>query len=382
MTVDAPTRDELSRDPYPVYRRLRDEGACVWLDAANRYVVPRWEDVVRLDEVPGITAREEGSLMTRAMGRTMLRTDGEEHARLRAPAHAPLRFRGFAERWGDMLVREAHDLLAPLRDRGQMDVVGDFAGPFAARTLKRLLGLHAARDEDLEFASQAFIDGTGNYADDPDTWERCERGNRLVDDAITADWDRAEEGTVLRGFIDAGTLSEDEVRANVKLFISGGLNEPRDVIATTLHALLADPEQEALAREEPDNVAKATEESLRWMSPIGMYPRVVHEDTELGGVPLAAGTRLGVLIASANRDERHWEHPDRFDLRRATVRHLAFSRGPHVCPGAFVARQQVAHAALPALLALPGLRLAGPDVAYRGWVFRGPARLDVTWRAA
>jgi cytochrome P450 len=379
-TADAPTRDELSRDPYPVYRRLRDEGACVWLDAANRYVVPRWEDVVRLDEVPGITAREEGSLMTRAMGRTMLRTDGEEHARLRAPAHAPLRFRGFAERWGDMLAREAHDLLAPLRDRGHMDVVGDFAGPFAARTLKRLLGLHAARDEDLEFASQAFIDGTGNYADDPGTWERCERGNRLVDDAITADWDRAEEGTVLRGFIAAGTLSEAEVRANVKLFISGGLNEPRDVIATTLHALLADPEQEALARADPENVAKATEESLRWTSPIGMYPRVVHADTELGGVPLTAGTRLGVLIASANRDERHWEDPDRFDLRRATVRHLAFSRGPHVCPGAFVARRQIAHAALPALLALPGLRLATTDVAYRGWVFRGPARLDVTWR--
>ena len=378
-TVGASTRDELSRDPYPVYRRLRDEGACVWLDAANRYVVPRWDDVVGLDEVPGITAREEPSLMTRAMGRTMLRTDGEEHARLRAPAHAPMRFRGFAERWGDMLAREAHDLLVPVRDRGHMDVLRDFAGPFAARTLKLLLGLHAARDEDLEFASQAFIDGIGNYADDAGTWERCERANRLVDEAITIDWGRAEDRTVLRALIDAGTLSQDEVRANVKLFISGGLNEPRDVIATTLHALLADPEQEALAREDRENLAKATEESLRWTSPIGMFPRVVHEDTELGGVELAAGTRLGVLIASANRDERHWDDPDRFDLRRATVRHLAFSRGPHVCPGAYVARRQAADAALPALLALPGIRLATTDVRYQGWVFRGPARLDVTW---
>jgi cytochrome P450 len=375
-------RAELSRDPYPVYRRLREAGACVWLDAASRYVVPRWEDVVGLDELPGITAREEPSLMTRAMGRTMLRTDGEEHARLRAPAHAPLRFRGFAERWGDMLTREAHDLLAPVRARGHMDVLADFAGPFAARTLRLLLGLHAARDEELEFASQAFIDGIGNYADDAGTWQRCERANRLVDQAITADWDRAQDGTVLRALIDAGTLSEEEVRANLKLFISGGLNEPRDVIATTLHALLADPEQEALAREDPENLGKATEESLRWTSPIGMFPRVVHEDTELGGVHLAAGTRLGVLIASANRDERHWADPDRFDLRRATVRHLAFSRGPHVCPGAYVARQQVAHAALPALLALPGIRLATTAVRYQGWVFRGPARLDVMWDTA
>jgi cytochrome P450 len=372
-------REELARDPYPVYRRLRDEGACVWLDAANRYVLPRWEDVVALDDHPGITAREEPSLMTRAMGRSMLRTDGEEHARLRAPAQAPLRFRGFAARWGDMLEREAHALLEPLRSRGSMDVLRDFAGPFAARTLKLLLGLHAARDADLEFASQAFIDGIGNYADDPGTWERCERANRLVDDAITVDWQRAEDGTVLRALIDSGAYSEDEVRANIKLFISGGLNEPRDVIATALHALLADAEQEALAREDPENLAKATEESLRWTSPIGMFPRVVHEDTELGGVHLAAGSRIGVLIASANRDERHWEDPDRFDLRRATVRHMAFSRGPHVCPGAYVARQQVARAALPALLALPGIRLATDEVPYQGWVFRGPTRLDVAW---
>jgi len=374
------SRVELSRDPYPAYRRLREQGACVWLEAAGRYVVPRWEDVVAIDDHPGITAREDPSLMTRAMGRSMLRTDGEEHARLRAPAQAPLRSRGFAARWGDMLEREAHDLLVPLRDRGHMDVLRDFAGPFAARTLKVLLGLHAARDADLEFASQAFIDGIGNYADDPDTWERCERASRLVDEAITVDGDRAEDGTVLRALVDAGTYGQDEVRANVKLFISGGLNEPRDVIATTLHALLADPDQEALAREDPENLAQATEESLRWTSPIGMFPRVVHEDTELGGVHLPAGSRIGVLIASANRDERHWEDPDRFDLRRATVRHMAFSRGPHVCPGAYVARQQVARAALPALLALPGLRLASAVVPYQGWVFRGPARLDVTWK--
>src|SRR3954462_13006952 len=102
--------------------------------------------------------------MTRAMGRTMLRTDGEEHARLRAPAHAPLRFRGFAERWGDMLSREAHDLLADLRERGHMNVLRDFAGPFAARTLRLLLGLHAARDEDLEFASQ-------RQREDPDRFD-------------------------------------------------------------------------------------------------------------------------------------------------------------------------------------------------------------------
>ena len=94
----------------------------------------------------------------------------------------------------------------------------------------------------------------------------------------------------------------------------------------------------------------------------------------------ATTVRRAELSRDPYRDERHWEDPDRFDLRRATVRHMAFSRGPHVCPGAYVARQQVARAALPALLALPGIRLASADVPYQGWVFRGPARLDVTWK--
>ena len=177
-------------------------------------------------------------------------------------------------------------------------------------------------------------------------------------------------------------VTYDEVLANVKLFISGGLNEPRDVIATTTWALLRDSEQAALVRADPIAFAAATEESLRWMSPIAMYPRYVSSDTPLGDVELAAGSRVGVLLASANRDERHWEEPDRFDLRRATQRHVAFSRGPHVCLGAFVARQQVGRAALPRLFErLPGLRLAtGFEPQQVGWVFRGLASLEVTWR--
>jgi Cytochrome P450 len=131
-------------------------------------------------------------------------------------------------------------------------------------------------------------------------------------------------------------------------------------------------ENRAFTAAEPDSL---------WMSPIAMYPRYVSSDTRLGDVELAAGSRVGVMLASANRDERHWEKPDRFDLRRATQRHVAFSRGPNVCLGAFVARLQVGRAALPRLFErLPGLRLAtGCEPQQVGWVFRGLASLEVTW---
>lgn len=89
-----------------------------------------------------------------------------------------------------------------------------------------------------------------------------------------------------------------------------------------------------------------------------------------------------MLLASANRGERRWQDPDRFDLRPATQRHVAFSRGPHVCLGAFLARQQIGHSALPRLFArFPRLRLAeGFRPRHVGWVFRGLASLDVAWR--
>ena len=104
------------------------------------------------------------------------------------------------------------------------------------------------------------------------------------------------------------------------------------MIATTTWALLRDSEQAALVRADPIAFAAATEESLRWMSPIAMYPRYVASDTRLGDVELPAGSRVGVMLASANRDERHWEEPDRFDLRRATSGMSPF-RADRTLPG-------------------------------------------------
>jgi cytochrome P450 len=380
--IDEITVEDLVRDPYDVYRRLRDAGSCVWLAPARRYVLPRWDEVFALDENPAFTAAEPDSLMTRAMGLSMLRTDGETHQRQRRAAHRVLRAKEFEACWSGMLAGVADELLDEIEQAGRGDLVGDFAGPYAARTLKRMLGLDDVADTDMQVWSQALIDGVGNYADDATVWSRCRKAGSGIDAAVARARDRAREGTVIHAMLSDAAITYDEVLANVKLFISGGLNEPRDVIATTAWALLRDPEQAALVRADPAAFAAATEESLRWMSPIAMYPRYVSSDTQLGDVALAAGSRVGVMLASANRDERHWEQPDRFDLRRATQRHVAFSRGPHVCLGAFVARQQVGRAAPPRLFErLADLSLApGFEPRQVGWVFRGLASLEVTWR--
>lgn len=179
----------------------------------------------------------------------------------------------------------------------------------------------------------------------------------------------------------ADPLSPDEIRANARLFISGGLNEPRDATATTTYALLADPQQRALVEADPARFADAFEESIRWVSPIGMYPRMTTQDTELGGVALPAGSRIGVMVGAANRDETVFPDPDRFDLARNNREHLGFGHGPHFCVGAWVARAQVGVVALPTLFhRLRNLCLREDEpVRMGGWVFRGVLNLPVQW---
>lgn len=188
---------ELVDDPYPVYRRPRDAGPCVWLSPANRYVVTRWDDVFALDENPALTAAEPASLMTRAMGLSMLRTDGETHQRQRVPAHRGLRAIEFRSRWAGKLDQVADELLDGLEGDGGGELMSEFAGPYAAATLKRLLGVDDVTNADMQTWSQALIDGIGNYADDAQVWRRCEAADAGIDAAIERWWSRAKEGAVL-----------------------------------------------------------------------------------------------------------------------------------------------------------------------------------------
>jgi len=181
----------------------------------------------------------------------------------------------------------------------------------------------------------------------------------------------------------ADPLSREEIAANVKVIIGGGLNEPRDVITTGAYAMLTNPAQRAQVEADPALWRAVFEESVRWVSPIGMYPRQVTQRTELGGVTLEPGARLGVVLASGNRDEAVFDNPDAFDINREKKFHVAFGGGPHFCLGAWAARIQCADVALPTLFRrLPGLRLSETEpTRFGGWVFRGPLNLPVNWPA-
>jgi cytochrome P450 len=174
----------------------------------------------------------------------------------------------------------------------------------------------------------------------------------------------------------------EQIYANIKVAIGGGVNEPRDSILTMVLGLLENPDQLERVQSDPGLWPAAFEEAVRWISPIGMYPRRIARDTVFSGIQLREGQQIGLCVGAANRDASRFEHPDRFDMFREKKSHLAFGAGSHFCAGTWVARHMVGRLVVPGLFArLPNLRLKDPDaVRIRGWVFRGPTTLPVAWQ--
>jgi cytochrome P450 len=380
--ADWVTIPDLYADPYPIYQQLRTVAPIHWVPAVNRYLVIGYEACHTIDHDPErFTANETGSLMKRAMGHSMLRKDDPEHAAERKAYGGVLRPKAVKQHWQAVFERHADTFLERLRAAGPgADLVTEFAAPYAAENLRMVLGFHNATQADAQRWSQTLIDGTGNYADDPQVWAEARRSSLEVDAAIDEMLPR------LRAEPDASLLSQlantpmplESLRANLKMTIGGALNEPRDAIATTIWALLSHPDQLASALAGA-RWSDAFEESVRWIAPISMYPREATRDTELDGMLVPRGARLGLVVGAANRDPAVFDDAESYDIDRPKKPHLAFGSGTHFCAGTWIARASVVGVALPRLFTeFSGLRLDREPVV-GGWVFRAVLSLPVRW---
>jgi cytochrome P450 len=226
-----------------------------------------------------------------------------------------------------------------------------------------------------------MIDGCANYAGDPGVEANCHDCTASIDAHIDARMPQLREApdqSLLSVQMQAG-LSEAQIRANVKLAISGGQNEPRDAIAGAAWALLTHPEQLAMVLAGEASWMQAFEEYARWISPIGMSPRRVARRDTVNGVTFEPGDRVFLMFGSGNRDETVFSRPDQFDLTQDASASVAFGAGPHFCAGAWASRALIADVALPMLFeSFAGLRLSPPEAArFGGWAFRGPLSMPV-----
>ncbi|WP_313811845.1 cytochrome P450 [Glutamicibacter sp.] len=387
---EAPTADwvkikDLYENPFPIYQRMREESPVHWVPDVNRYMVTSYSACHEIEQDEArFSADERNSLMKRSMGHSMLRKDNPEHQVDRDSYGATLRPATIKKHWNEIFAANHRKYLDQLIARGPgADFVWDYAAPYTAENLRLICGFHNSTQQDLQRWSQTLIDGTGNYADDPEVWARAEASSAEVDAAIDEmiPYLAAHPDYSLLSNLASMPIPLEAIRANLKMTIGGGLNEPRDVLATTVWALLSNPAQRDAVLRDPSLFARAFEESVRWVAPIGMYPRETTQELVLEGVRLPAGARLGVVLGAANRDPQVFSDPEEFNIFREKKPHLAFGGGVHFCAGTWIARAQVAQIALPELFrCLPHLKLDPQSPSTdAGWVFRGMTKMPVVW---
>jgi cytochrome P450 len=379
---------QLMADPYPSYERLRAEAPVVWVPVLNKYLVTTYAECHQVEMDQEIfSADVSGATMTRALGaRPMLRKDGSEHTNDRKAINPTLRLKNITETWSPVFERNAGRYLEVLADAGPetADLKRDYAAPVAAQNLIDLLGLPDVHIDEVRRWSRAFVAGVGNVLDDPAIWVRCDAARAELDQLLAelVPFYRAHPNASVTSALANSGLPFANVASNVKLMISGGMNEPQHVLATMVWTMHRHPDLRELVVADPALWPSVFDETLRWQSPIGMYPRETTRPVVLGGVELPAGASLGVVVASANRDRAQFgATADAFDVRRPKSFHLAFGSGVHLCAGHWAAKFSIGRIAAPMLLRrFPTLRVdMRRPTTWEGWVFRGITQLPVTW---
>lgn len=370
------------QDPYPDLTQMRALAPVVYVPQLQAFLLTRRDDIFREEKKVEIFSSEQPEgLMVQLMGENMMRKDGEAHMNERRAIFPTVSPKTVRDHWMAEFRKLTQNILAELRPKGGCDLVRDYAMVVSGEALRRITGLTNLTAYEMDQVSQHMIDGCANYAEVAEVEQRCHAATAKIDACISeclAQPLEADDLSLLAVQRRAG-LDEPRIRANIKLAISGGQNEPRDAIAGTVWALLQHPDQLAEVLAGQASWGQAFEEYARWISPIGMSPRRVAKEYELHGVTLRSQDRVFLMYSSGNRDERVFARPDSFDLHQDCSASISFGAGPHFCAGAWVSKALIGQVALPMLFeTMPGLHLTA-EAQFGGWAFRGPLSVPVAW---
>ena len=337
--------DEVLSDPYPHYRELRDLGPVVYLDAHDIFTLARYDDV-RAALVDWQTfSSAEGMGFNLAVNQltqgNVEATDPPEHDRLRAILMqwlSPRRIRAFS----DDIERQADDLVAALVERQSCDAIVDLARVFPALVVTDLVGMSdEMRDRMIEWGDATFqCVGPLN--------ERAEEAFPVLEELFTLLMSITKEdlkpGSVGRAIFEAsekGEVDEDDAFQLLWDYTGPSVDTTISAIGNAIAQFAAHPDQWDLVRKDPALIAAATNEVLRFEAPIQVLSRLALQDWQRDDAAVPAGARVAVMFGSANRDERHYPEPDRFDVLRNPQDHLGFGFGVHHCVGQSLARAEV-----------------------------------------
>lgn len=391
--LDFPMRRSCPVAPPPEYARLRQgpprkvrvrNGSELWL-------LTRYEDVAlalkdprcSMDELqPGFPQRLNSSVVI-PRAQSFWRMDPPEHTRLRKMAMPEFTLRG-ARRWRPAIEELTERLLDEfLAGPNPADLVAGFALQLPARVIARIFGVPETDTEFFTDCTRRLLAQDG----DPDDVFRSvvevteyldrlgrQRAADPKDDLIS----RLE-----REHVATGEIEHEEAVAIARMMLIAGHETTAKQIALSVLILLENPDQRAQLEADPTLMPAAIDELLRfWSISEDNVVRCAIEDFELSGAQIKSGDGMILAIPAANHDETVFPDPDRFDIHRDASKHIAFGSGPHYCPGATLATQEVEIALTRVFARMPQLALAVPFEELRftfPTLVYGLRELPVTW---
>ena len=383
------------RDPFPLLRELLRESPVhvgpIDLGEGAEIgdpTVPPPVTVFGFDEVVQVLRDTEtfssvvyADIMGQVMGRTILEMDEPEHRLTRALVAGSFRSK-VLERWEEGLVAlVVNELVDSFVERGRSDLVRDVTFNFPVQVIARILGLPRS---DYQRFQRWAIEITSVATN----WERGVAASSALRDyfAEVMAERRSSPGDdlisdLVRAEIDGERLNDEEIYSFLRLLLPAGVETTYRASGSLLFGLLHDRAQLEALYADRSLFAQAFEEAVRWEPPVTVILRRAMCDTELAGVRIDEGADVALMIGSANRDERKYADPDRFDMFREVRQHVGFGFGVHVCLGMHLARME-SRVAINTLFDRLGPFRLDPDAEsphIEGLAFRSPLSLPVVF---
>jgi cytochrome P450 len=389
-------------NPYAYYGRLRDEDPVHWNRGYELWVITRHDDLVWLtrhhelfssavfknDPRPAYPPIDESDLglydyVRNYQGDQFIQHDRPEHLEMRRVMHAYFTPKSM-EAWRPFVREAVKDLLDEAQKKGSMDVMRDLATPLPVLVIAEMMGVpKAERPYIRHLAEKLLYIGRGEY----DRMKPLTEGMRGMIDYVSplVDKRKVDPGddfiSVLARGEKQGVFTRHQVLVNTSLLLLAGHETTINLLCNGTLAFTRHPDQWELLKEDPAGRAKqATEECLRYDSPVVSIQRIATEDVEMRGKVLRKDDRVRWFISSANRDPEAFPNPETFDIFRHPNQHVAFGSGTHHCLGATLARVEGQEVFKALAERFPNLRAETEELEYQPSItFRSLKALPVVW---
>jgi len=365
--------------PHELFARLRSQCPVHWTSEITEYPeeagfwsVTTFDDVRTVSRdwqtyssAHGITGVTNAVMPVELISAMFIGMDPPKHDRLKALFQRGFTPKRIAEH-EDRIRAIAVEVLDRLEGRETCDLVSDVAQPIVSRVIHSFMGIPPEDDADWARLMNSILgagdpelnpDGVASVMehDVPEIFERCsrliaERRARPTDDLTSV---------LVHAEVDGERLEEHEIVMGFFLLVAAGNDSTKATYCSGMRALIEHPDQRRMLLEDPARIPGAVEEALRMFPAFAHFRRTATRDVELGGQHIKAGDKVVMWYVSSNRDEAHFEDPDRFDITR-TTEHQAFGAGGrHYCLGVSLARLELRIMFEETLRRYPDMELAG-----------------------